>query len=178
MSRVWYAKIYGYLLQQGFQRSQNEHTLYKKLGKDDNTLIVCIYIDDIVYMSSSHAMIEEFKEDMKKTFEMTNLGVLNYFLGVEVKQNEEGIFVSQKKYTVDILNPFKMQHCKMAPTPMNLNEKLQMNDGTGEVDVKSYRSLIGRLLYLTHARLDISFAVGMLSRFMNAPTKHHLGVGK
>ncbi|XP_039119631.1 uncharacterized mitochondrial protein AtMg00810-like [Dioscorea cayenensis subsp. rotundata] len=109
---------------------------------------------------------------------MTDLGTLNYFLGLEVKQNEDGIFVTQRKYVENIFKPFGMQSCKHAATPMNMNGKMQADDGTGKADVWVYRRLIGKLLYLTHTHPDISYAVGILSRFMSNPTKQYLGAGK
>lgn len=99
-------------------RSQNEHTFYKKSVGSNATLLVCLYVDDIIYMSTSQDLIEDFKSDMKNTFEMSNLGVLNYFLGLEVKQERDGIFVTQKKYVEDLLEEFNLIHCKAAATPM------------------------------------------------------------
>ena len=86
--------------------------------------------------------------------------------------------MSQRKYIEDMLVQHCMKGCKPAPTPMNSNEKLQAYDGSGEADALKYRSLIGKLIYLTHTRPDISYVVGMMSRFMGKPTKHHQGVAK
>lgn len=83
---------------QSFEKSMNEHTLYKDVNKDGEKLLVCIYVDDIVSMGSSLAMVDEFRSDMKKEFKMTDLGMLNYFLSLEVRQDELGIHVTQKKY--------------------------------------------------------------------------------
>ena len=132
--RAWYSKIDSYFIKNGFERSKNEPTLYlKRLGKND-FLIVCLYVDDMIYMGSSTSLIDEFKICMKKEFEMSDLGLLHYFLGLEVKQVEEGIFVSQRKYAIDLLKRFNMLNCKVVATPMNLNEKLQPSDGTEEAN--------------------------------------------
>lgn len=95
--RSWYSKIDSHFLDRGFQRSSNEHTLYCKTNQAGDTLVVCIYVDDIVFMSSSHSMLKEFKDDMMKNFEMSDLGAMSYFLGLEVRQDQLGIHISQKK---------------------------------------------------------------------------------
>ena len=115
---------------------------------------------------------------MKKSFEMTDLGSLQYFLGLEVDQRSDGVFLSQKKYAEGVLIWFNMTQCKKTLTPMNTNEKLQLNDGSGAADRQLYRSLIGGLIYLVNTRPDIAFSVGMVSRFVNNPTKHHYSVAK
>ena len=175
--RAWYAKIDSYFLQNGFERSKNEPTLYTK-RQDKNFLFVCLYVDDMIYMGSSSSLIDEFQVCMKKEFEMTDLGLLNYFLGIEVKQVEAGVFISQRKYAMDLLKRFNMMNCKTVPTPMNTNEKLQVDDGTGWVDEKLFRSMVGGLIYLTHTRPDIALSVGIVSRFMHSPSKHHFGAAK
>ena len=95
-----------------------------------------------------------------------------------MKQVEDGIFVSQRKYARDLLFRFGMYNCKAAATPMNTNEKLQLGDGTGVAEPSLYRSLIGGLNYLTHTRPDIMFSVSVLSRFMHNLTKQHFGAAK
>ncbi|KAI3721795.1 hypothetical protein L2E82_32813 [Cichorium intybus] len=176
--RAWYSKIDNFFNKNGFQRSQNEPTLYIKREGTDNLLIVSLYVDDMIYTGSSIRLIHEFQESMKKMFDMTDLGELQYFLGLEITQTKKGIFMSQKKYVEDTLKRFNMQGCKIASTPMNINEKLRSEDETGLTDASVYRSLVGRLIYLTHSRPDICFAVGVLSRFMHRPTRHHFGAAK
>lgn len=100
--RAWYSKINQHFLSLGFERSTNEPTLYKKLQGSSHILILCIYVDDIIYMSSSYDMAMEFKNIMMKTFEMSDLGLLKYFLGLEVKQSERSVFISQKKSVLKI----------------------------------------------------------------------------
>jgi len=94
-------------------------------------------------------MMKEFKEDMMKTFEMTDLRLMNYVLGIEVKQQEDNIFISQKKYIEVLLKKFKMFDCKLVATPLVVNEKLQKDDGAQEAYASRCKSLIGSLLYLT-----------------------------
>ena len=156
----------------------NEPTLYVKKEGMNGLVIVSLYVDDMIYTGSSLTLISKFRDSMMNMFDMTDLGELKYFLGVEIVQNETRIFMSQKKYIEDTLKKFNMSGCKMASTPMNLNEKFSVNDETEMANAIVYRSLIGRLIYLTHSRLDITYAVGSLSRFMHKPSKHHLGAAR
>jgi len=159
-------------------RSENEPTLYvKKEGKND-FIIICLYVDDIIYTSSSIFLVDEFKSQMMNEFEMSDMGLLHYFLGLEVYQTEDGIFISQRKYASDLLNKFGMSNCKSAATPINLNEKLQQEDGGEKANAKRFRSLVGGLIYLTHTRPDIAFSVGVISRFMQQPSKVHYRAAK
>jgi hypothetical protein len=102
-------------------------------------------------------MIQEFKDEMKKMFEMSDLGMMNDFLGMEVMQSSHGIFTCQKKYASDILKRFKMQDCKLVGTPMTTSIKLSKDDESEKVDESLYRGLIGSLQYLTTSRPDILF---------------------
>lgn len=176
--RAWYSKIDSFFHENGFCRSENEPTLYLKQHDKGDFLVVCLYVDDMIYMGTSESLITEFKSSMMRNFEMTDLGLLKYFLGLEVMQSKDGIFVTQKKYAADLLNKFHMTNCEVAATPMNINEKLQREDGTEKAYPKSYRSLVGGLNYLTHTRPDIAFSVSVISRFMHYPTKQHLGAAK
>lgn len=120
----------------------------------------------------------EFKSHMMNEFEMSDMGLLHYFLGLEVQQVDDGIFLSQRKYAKDLFHKFGMLSCKPAVTPMNVNEKLQLNDGVEMVDVRKFRSLVRGLIYLTHSWLDIAYSVSLISRFMQNLSKLHFGVAK
>ena len=109
---------------------------------------------------------------------MSDLGLLHYFLGLEVNQRKDGIFISQKKYSTDLLKKFGMLNCKSTPTPMNVNEKIVVDDGTSMANAKQFRSIIGVLNYLCHTRPDTTFCVSVLSRFMHRPLLYHLGAAK
>ncbi|GKA42474.1 uncharacterized mitochondrial protein-like protein [Tanacetum coccineum] len=126
-------------------------------------------------MGSSQKLVSEFKSCMMSEFEMSDLGNLKYFLGLEVKQADDGIFVSQRKYAKDLLSKFGMQNCNGEATPMNPGEKLQQDDGTEFAYPSYYRSLVGGLNHLTNTRPDIMFSVSVLSRYLHTPTMHHLG---
>ena len=149
----------------------------KKKG-DVDFLVVCLYVDDMIYMGSSEFIVAEFKFNMMRKFEMPDLGLLHYFLRLEVNQNLDGIFISQIKYATDFLYQFNMLNCKSKPTPMNANEKLVFDDGIGTYSARYYRSIVGGLNYLSHMRPYIAYVVSMTSRFMHGPTKHHLGPAK
>ena len=110
-------------------------------------LIVSLYVDDLIYTGNSGKMMEDFKKDMMETYEMSDLGMLHYFLGIEVLQNDEGIFISQKKYAENILKKFGMHDSKPVATPLMPNEKQKINDGASKADPTLYRSLVGSLLY-------------------------------
>lgn len=176
--RAWYNKVHKCFIDLGFERSSNEPTLYTKHQGHAHILLLCIYVDDIVYMGSSQEMLLDFKGTMMKVFEMSDLGLLRYFLGLEVKQGKDSVFVSQKKYAENFLCKYNMLACKSVPSPMNPNEKLSLGDGSGDADAKKYRKMVGSLLYLTHTRPDLMYSVSVVSRYMHHPSMHHLGAVK
>ncbi|KAJ4751816.1 polyprotein [Rhynchospora pubera] len=176
--RAWYSRIDSHFLKHGFERSQNEPNLYVKRKGNEGLLVVCLYVDDMMYMGTSEEMILQFKQCMLQQFEMTDLGKMHYFLGLEVEQEEGSIFISQRKYAADLLEKFGLKGCNSASIPMDPNEKLISNDGTGGADPTRFRSLIGELMYLTQTRPDIAYSVGAVSRFMQKPTKQHMGAAK
>lgn len=123
-------------------------------------------------------MIEEFKQEMMKVFEMTDLGLMTFFLGMEIKQAENEVFICQKKYAKEILKKFKLEECKEVSTPMNQKEKLCRDDGADKIDEGYFRNMIGCLMYLTATRPDILNAVSILSRFMHCASELHLKAAK
>nr|CAH66391.1 OSIGBa0134J07.9 [Oryza sativa] len=161
----------------GFAKSISEPTLYvNKTGTD--ILIVSLYVDDLIYTGNSDKMMQDFKKDMMHTYEMSDLGLLHYFLGMEVHQSDEGIFISQRKYAENILKKFKMDNCKSVTTPLLPNEKQKARDGADKADPTIYRSLVGSLLYLTATRPDIMFAASLLSRYMSSPSQLNFTAAK
>ena len=111
---------------------------------------------------------------MSKEFEMSMIGELSFFLGFQVKQMKEGVFISQEKYTQDLLKRFKMMDCKPIKTPMASNGHLDLDEGGNPIDKTLYRSMIGSLLYLTASRPDIMFSVCMCARYQARPMESHL----
>ncbi|KAL0389946.1 UNVERIFIED_CONTAM: Retrovirus-related Pol polyprotein from transposon RE2 [Sesamum calycinum] len=153
--RAWYSRIDKYFMDRGFRRSLSEPTLYIK-SQGNDTLIVSLYVDDLIYTGNNEKMIQDFKEDMMKTFEMSDLGLMHFFLGIEINQEKEGIFICQRKYTETLLKKFKMESCKTVTTPLLLAKSTRKKMDQ-KVDGSMYRSLIGSLLYLTATRPDIMF---------------------
>ncbi|XP_069146007.1 uncharacterized mitochondrial protein AtMg00810-like [Solanum lycopersicum] len=155
-------------------RSKCEATLYVK-KEHGSIIIVCLYVDDLLFIENEVKMMQNFIEDMMQAYEMSDLGLLNYFLGIEVSQVKEGIFISQKKYTKSILQKFKMMDCRSVTIPLASNEKFRKDDGEKKVNSSLFRTLIGSLLYLTSTRSDIMFAASLLSRFRQEPIQVHFG---
>jgi hypothetical protein len=127
---------------------------------------------------TGNMMLDEFKTTMKNEFEMTDLGLMKYFLGIEVEQSDHGIFISQHKYIVEVLKKFKMEKCKPADTPISLGTKLSKEDLGLVVNSTLYKQLVGSLMYLTTTRPDIAYATSFISRFMESPKDSHWKVGK
>ncbi|GJV52340.1 putative RNA-directed DNA polymerase [Tanacetum coccineum] len=171
--RAWNACLDKYLKSLGFVRCAQEYSVYTK-KKDDDVLIIGVYVDDLIVTGSCHKSIQDFKRDMKAKFEMSDLGLLSYYLGIEVNQQETGITLKQEAYARSILTKTRMIKCNPNKRPMEHKLKLT-KDGEGElINPTEYRSIVGGLRYLTHTRPDISFAVGVVSRFMEKPTEQHL----
>ncbi|CAL2265939.1 unnamed protein product [Prunus armeniaca] len=175
--RAWYEEINSYFTRAGFHRSLSEATLYTKRSSS-GILIVSLYVDDIIYTGSSKEMMLEFKDEMMRQYEMTDLGLLHHFLGLGVLQTDTCIFLHQKKYAKTLLDKFGLKDCKSVATPLAVNEKLSKVDGSDLADETLYRQMVGSLLYLTATRPDIMFASSLLARFMHNPTKKHMGTAK
>ena len=175
--RVWYSRIDDHLISPGFEKSLSELTLYVK-HDGTNILIISLYVDDLLVTGNNLDQVNQFKLNMKKVFEMTDLGLMTYFLGMEIKQSQDEVFICQKKYAKEILKKFQMEDCKSTSTPMNQKEKLVKEDGSPKVDEVEFRSLIGCLMYLTATRPDILNAVSILSRFMHCPNETHMRAAK
>ena len=170
--RAWYEKIDTYFLSNSFKRCVSDPNLYvKNIG--DDILIIVLYVDDLIITGSQLISIQKLKENLRKEFEMTDLGLLHYFLGLQIWHMADGIFLSQPKYASDLLARFKMSDCKACASPFQSGVKLIVDCTTPLVDATLYRQLIGSLIYLTHSRPDISFAVSMVSRFMQKPHESH-----
>ncbi|KAH9650220.1 hypothetical protein KPL70_026283 [Citrus sinensis] len=161
-------KIDKYFQEKGFTKCPYEHALYVK-ENDGDILIVCLYVDDLIFNGSNPSLFEEFKRVMIKEFEMTDIGLMAYYLGIEVKQKEEGIFISQESYAKEILNKFKMNDCKTISMPVECGVKLSKHDEGKDIDPTFFKSLVGSIRYLTCTRPDILYAVGLVSRYIENP---------
>jgi hypothetical protein len=171
--RVWYECMRDFLITNGFKVGKADPTHFTKtIAKD---LFICqIYVDDIIFGSTNKSSCEEFSRIMIQKFEMSMMGELKYFLGFQIKQLQEGTFISQTKDIQDILKKFGMKNAKPIKTPMGTNGHLDLDTGGKSVDQKVYRSMIGSLLYLCASRSDIMLSVCMCARFEANPKEIHL----
>jgi hypothetical protein len=171
--RAWYECLRDFLITNGFKVIKVDPTLFTKTIAND--LFVCqIYVDDIIFGSTNKSTCEEFSRIMIPKFEMSMMGELKYFLGFQVKQLQEDTFISQTKYTQDILTKFGMKDDKPIKTPMGTNGHLDLDTGGKSIDQKVYRSMIGSLLYLCASRPYIMLSVCMCARFQADPKEVHL----
>lgn len=135
-------------------------------------------MDDLLVNENNVVQIEEFKKEMMKIFEMIDLGERTYFLGMEIKQMQNEVFICQKNYLKEILRRFKIEECKSVRTPMNQKEKLHKEDGVELIYEGLYRSLIRCMVYLTARRPDILFPMSVLSRFFSCASELHMMAAK
>ena len=173
----WYERLSDFLTSQAYDRGTSDKTLFIK-KKWDDTILVQVYVDDIIFGSNNGELCETFVEIMKSGFEMSMMGELNYFLDLQVKQLKDGIFLNQAKYCKDLLRKFEMDKCKLISTPFSTSCHLDQDEAGISVDETKYRGLIGSLLYLTASRPDILFAVCMCARFQSAPKESHFNAAK
>nr|GEW57064.1 putative ribonuclease H-like domain-containing protein [Tanacetum cinerariifolium] len=171
--RAWYETLANYLLEYGFQRGKIDQTLFIKREKGD-ILLVQIYVDDIIFASTNKDLCKAFEKLMKEKFQMSSMGELTFFLGLQVKQKKDGIFISQDKYVAKILRKFGLTDGKSASTPIDIEKPLLKDPDGEDVDVHTYISMIGPLMYLTSLRPDIMFAVCACAHFQVTPKASHL----
>ncbi|KAJ9541256.1 hypothetical protein OSB04_027762 [Centaurea solstitialis] len=171
--RAWYDTLSTYLLENKFERGVIDKTLFIRRTKND-VLLVQIYVDYIIFGSTDDKLCKEFEELMHRKFKMSSMGELTFFLGLQVKQKPDGIFLNQSKYVASILQKFGMSDAKPASTPMETHKHLNADAEGEEVDVHHYRSMIGSLMYLTASRPDIMFAVCVCARYQVRPKESHL----
>ncbi|BBH03528.1 RmlC-like cupins superfamily protein [Prunus dulcis] len=172
-SRNWFSKFSTAIKRAGFQQSKADYSLFTKVRGASFTAVL-LYVDDMIITGNDNTAIEELKRFLHNNFRIKDLGHLKYFLGVEVAYSKQGIAISQRKYTLDILEDAGMIGAKPTKFPMEQNQRLTPSDGELLKDPSQYRRLIGRLIYLTITRPDIIFSVHVLSQFMQQPRKPHL----
>ncbi|KAG7599681.1 GAG-pre-integrase domain [Arabidopsis suecica] len=170
--RAWNNKLNKILMDLKFIKCSKEPSLYRKT-ENDESLVVAVYVDDLLVTGSSLQLILEFKKGMSAQFEMSDLGKLTYYLGIEVIQYEGGIMLKQERYATKILEETGMLDCNAVHIPMDANLKLSKAKGEEGIDEKEYRRNIGCLRYLLHTRPDLSYSVGVLSRYMHEPKESH-----
>ena len=176
--RCWFAKLSKALLAFGFSQSREDYSLYTYVDNNKNICLnILVYVDDFIITGNDLSTVQKFKTYLHKCFKMKDSGKLKYFLGLEIAHGPEGIFVSQRKYTMDIVTECGLLGAKPSSTPTELNHKLVPADKTNShtllPDPSKYRCLVGRLIYLTFTRPDLNYIIHILSQFMQKPLEAH-----
>ncbi|GJY48909.1 ribonuclease H-like domain, reverse transcriptase, RNA-dependent DNA polymerase [Tanacetum coccineum] len=171
--RAWNIKLDNTLKSLDFKKCALEQAIYTKRSKD-SILLIGVYVDDLIITGTPKEEIDNFKAQMEEKFEMSDLGLLAYYLGIEVTQTNGNISIKQSAYVSKILKEAGMIDCNETLIPMDPGTRLtKITEGT-MVNSTEYRSLIGCLRYLLHTRPDLSYSVGLLSRFMQEPREQHM----
>ncbi|GJU92769.1 putative ribonuclease H-like domain-containing protein [Tanacetum coccineum] len=157
--RAWYATLSTFLLKNGYRRGTIDKTLFIKKDKHD-IILVQVYVDDIIFGSTKKSWCDEFEALMNSRFQMSSTGELTFFLGLQVKQKVDGIFISQDKYVAKILKKFNFANVKTASTPIETQKPFVKDEEASDVEVHLYRPMIGSLMYLTASRPDIMYLKG------------------
>jgi len=171
--RQWFAKLSTALVSFGFVQSKAEYSLFTKTVQDKFTAIL-VYVDDMMIAGNDKQEIIKLKQQLSSQFHMKDLGELRYFLGLEIVRTAQGLFVSQKKYITDLVREYNLAHSKPMKLPLHTQVKLTATSGTPLSQPEQYRRLIGKLLYLTLTRPDVSYAVQLLSQYLQSPTTAHM----
>ncbi|GJU39540.1 retrovirus-related pol polyprotein from transposon TNT 1-94 [Tanacetum coccineum] len=170
--RAWYDELSNFLVSKGFSKGSIDPTLFiTKHGED--ILLVQIYVDDIIFGSTNPKLSKRFKKLMHSKFDMSMMGELKFFLGIQIHQSPRGIFINQAKYAQEILKKHGMTSCDSIGTPMATKHLDADLSGT-PVDQTKYRSMVGALMYLTTSRPDIVHATCYCARYQAKPTEKHL----
>ncbi|GKC77953.1 retrovirus-related pol polyprotein from transposon TNT 1-94 [Tanacetum coccineum] len=170
--RAWYDKLSSFLIEDHFTKGIVDPTLFTRKHEDD-ILLVQIYVDDIIFGPTKLVFAKRFEKLMKDNFEMSMIGEMKFFLGLQVHQSPRGIFISQSQYTLDILKKHGMEKYDTVSTPMATTKLYADLQGT-PVEQTKYHSMIGGLMYLTASRPDIAFATFVCARYQVLPTEKHL----
>ncbi|GJZ11368.1 retrovirus-related pol polyprotein from transposon TNT 1-94 [Tanacetum coccineum] len=170
---AWYDTLSRFLLDNKFSKGAVDLTLFtQKTGK--HILLVQIYVDDIIFASTDPKACDIFSNEISAKFQMSMMGQMSFFLGLQVSQNPKGIFINQSKFALEILKKFEMDSCDPVDTPMVDRLKLDEDPLWIPVDQTRFRSMVGSLMYLTASKPDLVFAVCMCARYQESPTKKHL----
>ena len=171
--RAWFGRFTKSMRAVGYCQSNSDHTLFFKRNQDKITALI-VYVDDMVLTGNDLEEMKLLQEYLSKEFEMKDLGSLKYFLGIEVSRSKNGIFLSQRKYTLDLLKETGMSACQPIDTPMEEGLKLCVESNQIPVDKGRYQRLVGRLMYLAHTRPDLAYALSVVSQFMHNPGEQHM----
>jgi len=172
--RAWFGRFTKVMMSLGFKQSQGDHTLFIKHSKSRGVTMLLVYVDDIIVTGDDEEEQKLLSQHLAKNFEIKTLGKLKYFLGIEVAHSKKGIFIPQQKYITDLLKETGKTTCKPVNTPIDPNLKLGNAKKYTAVDKEMYQRLVGKLIYLSHTRPDVAFAVSLVSQFMHQPKEIHL----
>ena len=174
--RAWYEKLSSISIENGFIRGKVDTNLFPK-DYGNQFLFVQIYVDNIIFGATNESLCEGLSKLMQTKFEISMMGELKFFLGLQIKQTNEGIYIHQSKYMKELLKKFKRDDAKLMKTSMHPTTVLGL-DNELKVDEKTYKGMIGSLLYLIASILDVMFSVCRYSRFRKEPREVHLSVVK
>ena len=167
-SKQWFCKFSSTILQQGFIQSKNDYSLFT-YGSRSSLVVLIVYVDDNILVGPSSLYVAEVQTKLQSMFKLKVLGSLKYFLGLEISKSSKGISLSQRKYTLSLLDDIGYLGSKPTHLHMDTNLKLTLTEGNLIPDPSLYRRLIGKLIYLTILRPDITFEVHKLSQYMKIP---------
>ncbi|GKA96248.1 retrovirus-related pol polyprotein from transposon TNT 1-94 [Tanacetum coccineum] len=171
--KAWYDRLKAFLIDHKYTMGLVDNTLFTK-KRNSHIIIDQIYVDDIIFSSTCQELCDDFSKIMHDEFDMSMIGELNFFLGLQIKQLEDEIFFNQSKYVKEMLKKFILEDFKPIKTPMSSEPKLTRDEDGEPIDDTKYRGMIGSLLYLTASRPDIMFSVCLCAYFQEAPKTSHL----
>ncbi|KAJ9538026.1 hypothetical protein OSB04_030759 [Centaurea solstitialis] len=175
--RAWYEELSKHLLSKGFKKGSVDSTLFL-MKEGEHIVVIQIYVDDIIFGSTSRELCKKFENVMTEEFKMSMMGEINFFLGLQVRQFSDGIFINQSKYIFDLLKKYDMSGCHSIGTPMATGNSIGPDHEGKDVDLRNYRSMVGSLMYLTASRPDIMFATCVCARYQAKPKESHLAAVK
>lgn len=170
--RCWFAKLATSLTAYGFSQSLSDYSLFS-YRSGDIQIHVLVYVDDLIISGNDSEAVDKFKKYLSSCFHMKDLGVLKYFLGIEVARSAAGISLCQRKYALDIIAECRLLGSRPTTFPTDLNHKLGSSTSPPLEEGEQYRRLVGRLIYLSFTRPDLAYAVHVLSQFLQKPRQDH-----
>ncbi|KAK3038643.1 hypothetical protein RJ639_027306 [Escallonia herrerae] len=171
--RAWFGRFTKSMRAFGYHQSNSDHTLFLKKKQGKITALI-VYVDDMVVTENDPEEREALQGHLSREFKMKDLGSLKYFLGIEVSRSKKGIFLSQRKYALDLLRETGMLACQPVDTPVEEGLKLRIESNQVPVDKGRYQRLVGRLMYLAHTRPDLAYALSIVSQYMHNPGEQHM----
>jgi hypothetical protein len=175
--RAWYDCLSEYLLANNYRRGTIDKTLFIQEHKG-HILVVQVYVDDIIFGATNMSLVDKFKDVMSSKFNMSMIGELNFFLGLQVVQKDDGIQIHQQKYLREIIKKFNLESSKPSPTPVSTSTRQEADLLGPKTDETKYRGMVGSLMYLTASRPDIVYAVSLCARFQSDPRESHVAIIK